>query len=544
MKIRLRLILLLGCLLLVFAAATGILVESQRRESGAIRRSLEQQRVSLLDHVLALTSQSLRGYVNDYSQWDDMLEFVQTGDSGWARINIDAGLPNFGVQTVWVLRADGTRVYRSGEPAVAGASEVPFDQPTFLSRLRSERMMHFYLESPGGLLEVCTAPIQPSNDITRTSEPRGWLIASRLWNDTHLAALADTLQSKLSFTPANSRGASVISLERVLPGWNGLPVRSLYVDYDSLALARLVEGNADETYVLFFLGAAMIAMTTVGLSRWVIAPLRRLGESLETGRAEPLETLRQASNEFGHLARLVEQSFDQRAILELEIRERSRLAETLQETSTQLRESVELRNRLARDLHDSVIQAIYAAGIGLEGVRSLLHTDPAGADRKLAASQAALNGTIRDVRAFINGLEGDAGPTRPFRQTLATLVATMQAVQPGNIRLEVDEAMARRISPVQELQVLHILREALSNALRHADPTAITLSLRASANGGALLVIADDGCGFDPAAPTHPGRGLVNLGIRARELGGTLEIDSAPGKGTRIAVLFHPTYPP
>jgi signal transduction histidine kinase len=544
MKIRLRLILLLGCLLAVFAAATGILVESQRRESGSIRLSLEQQRSSLLDHVLLLTGQSLRGYANDYSQWDDMLEFVRTGEREWARINIDASLPNFGVRTVWVLQPDGTSVYRSGGPKADAVADDAFAQPDFLNRLRREGMMHFYLESAAGLLEVYTAPIQPSSDVARTSERRGWLIASRLWDEAYLQGLAESLQGRLGFVPPKTRGAAVISLERALPDWAGRPVRTLYVDFDSVALARLLEGNADEFYVLLFLGAGMIAVTIIGLSRWVIVPLRRLGESLESGHAEPLLPLRAQHNEFGHLARLVEQSFEQRTTLEREIRARSRLAESLQETSTQLRESVELRNRLARDLHDSVIQAIYAAGIGLEGVRSLLHTDPAGADRTLAASQAALNGTIRDVRAFINGLEAEAGPTRPFRQTLAALVATMQTVQPGNIRLEVDESIARRLSPTQEMQLLNVFRESLSNALRHADPTSITLSLGTDGNGDGLLTVTDDGCGFDPAAPANPGRGLVNLGIRARELGGTLEIDSALGKGTRIAVLFHPTYPP
>ena len=544
MRIRLRLILLLGCLLAVFALAATILSESQRSEVDSIRHSLAQQRTVLLDRLLTLSGQCLRSYANDYSLWDDMVAFVQTGDRAWARINIDASLPNFGVRAVWILRPDGTLIYRSDEAGSAAADPVPFGEPAFLDRLRHERIMHFYLESPLGLREVCTAPIQPSDDAARTSDPRGWLIATRLWNQAHVQTLADALQSKLAFSPPESPNPAVISLERNLTDWTGRRVRTLYVDYDSLSLERLLEGNNDEFYVLVFLGLAMRAVTAIGLSRWVISPLDRLSQSLERGEPAPLQALRGEANEFGHLARLVEQSFEQRDALEREIRERSRLAETLQATSTQLRESVELRNRLARDLHDGVIQAIYAAGIGLEGVRKLLHSDPAGADARLAASQAALNGTIRDVRAFINGLESEAGSTGPFRQTLATLVATMQTVQPGNIELEVDESVARRISSGQELQLLHILRESLSNALRHADPTTIRLSLRAGAGDQAILTIEDDGCGFDPVAPANPGRGLVNLGIRARELGGTLEIDSAPGKGTRIVLLFHPTYPP
>jgi signal transduction histidine kinase len=543
-KIRLQILLLLSCLLTVFIAATGVLSLTHRREVEGVRHTLELQRANLVDRILLLTSQSLRGYANDYSLWDEMLKFVGTGDPAWAQVNIEASVGNFDVRTVWVLRPDGSVVYRSGDAAANANPSLPFGDPEFLTRLRRERMMHFYLDSPAGLLEVCSAPIQPSDDVRRVSPPAGWLIATRLWNDQHLKTLADALQCQIAFAPSSRHSPSMVSLERDLTDWQGKVVRRLYVDYESMALTRLIEGNVEEFWVLFSLGSAMIALTAFTLTRWILSPLRRLGESLESGRPDPLTPLQARPNEFGHLAQLVRQSFEQRAALEREIRERSRLAETLQETSAQLRESVELRSRLARDLHDGVIQAIYAAGIGLEGVRTLLRTNPEEADRRLAASQQALNSTIRDVRAFINGLESEVVVDRPFRQTLATLVATMQSVQPGDIRLEVDEAVARRVSPTQEMQLLHILRESLSNALRHAGPAQITLTLQAGSGDEALLTIADDGCGFDPAAPANRGRGLVNLGIRARELGGTLEIQSAPAKGTRVVLRFLPTYPP
>ncbi len=546
MKIRLRLLLLLGCLLVLFAAATWLLQDTHRREAESIRTSVEKQRNGLLDRVLALTGQSLRSFASDYAPWDEMVDFVRTGDRAWAKINIDASLPNFGAQGAWVLRADGSEVYRAGSLDAASLAAMPLGQPAFLDALRRDKTLHFYLESPAGLLEIRTAPIQPSDDLTRTSPARGWLVAARLWSDSHVRTLAETLQSEVDFAPRPDQpdNRATIHVQRDLPDWAGRRVRTLHVQYQSLALERLLEGNADETAVLFLFGLVMITVTGLGLSRWVLAPLQKLGQSLESGRPEPLQPLHREPSEFGHLARLVEQSFTQRAALEHEVRERSRMAAALQEASTRLRESIELRNRLARDLHDGVIQSIYAAGLGLEGVRSVLSPDPAAADRRLAASQAALNDTIRDVRTFINGLESETAPTRPFRHTLDTLIATMQSIQPGNITLAVDETLARRISPAQEMQVLQILRESISNALRHAAPSSIHLSLQADAANQAVLSIADDGCGFDPAAQAGRGHGLVNLGIRAREMGGSLQIDSTPGKGTRITLRFHPTYPP
>lgn len=546
MKIRPRLLLLLGGLLVLFAAATWFLHDSHRREAETIRAGVEKLRGELLDRVIMLTGQSLHSFASDYAPWDEMVEFVRTGDRAWARINIDASLPNFGAQGAWILRPDGTEVYRTGSLDPTTLATMPLGQPAFLDSLRREKTMHFHLESPAGLLEIRTAPIQPSADLARTSPARGWLVVARLWSDTHVRNLAETLQSEIDFIPQpqQSDDRATIHLQRDLTDWAGRRVRTLHVKNESPALRRLLEGNQDETAVLLLFGIVMITVTGLGLSRWVLAPLHRLGQSLESGRPEPLQPLQREPNEFGHLARLVELSFTQRAALEHEVRERSRLAAALQEAGTRLRESIELRSRLARDLHDGVIQSIYAAGLGLEGVRSVLSADPAEADRRLAASQAALNDTIRDVRTFINGLESETAPTRPFRHTLDTLIATMQSIQPGNITLAVDENLARRISPAQEMQVLQILRESISNALRHAAPSTIHLSLQADAAGQAELVIADDGCGFDPAAQTGRGHGLVNLGIRAREMGGNLQIDSTPGKGTRIILRFNPTYPP
>lgn len=545
MKIRSRLILLLGCLLAGFAAATWTLHAGHKRETRTIRSSVKKQRSALLDHLLTLTGQSLRTFASDYSLWDDMVSFIRSGDRGWARINLDSNLVNFDTQGAWVLRRDGSLVYQAGELSAGTIAVLPFGQPAFQAHLEQQRQLHFYLEAPDGLLEVRVMPIQPSADIARTSPALGWFAVARLWNQAHLQTLAEALQGRVHFdAPAPEPGnPAIIHLERNLPDWAGRPVRILHVDHESLALSSLAEGNQDETLVLLVFGLLMIGTTAVSLSSWVLSPLQQLGRSLETGRPDALEPLRGDKNEFGHLARLVEQSFSQRAALEREVQVRSRLAAELQETGNQLRESIELRSRLARDLHDGVIQSIYAAGLGLEGVRSVLPTDPAAAEHRLASCQTALNDTIHDVRAFINGLESQPVPVRPFRQTLATLVATLQSIQPGHIALEVDEAVAARISPAQELQVLQILRESISNALRHAAAAAIRLSLRGGTGQSAVLTVADDGCGFDPGKSAGRGHGLVNLGIRAREMGGSLLVEAAPGKGTRVTLLFHPAYP-
>lgn len=528
MTIRTRLVLLLACLVAVFGLAAAGLRVTHGLEAERILASLREERSDLLDRLLGLTGQSLRSFAEDYSLWDEMVDFVQSGDPAWAAINIDPSLTSFDAQGAWVARPDGSLLYTT--VADAGLAPPPLADPGFRNRLGRGRTLHFFQDSPGGLLEFRTAPILPSGDIARTQEPRGWFVVARRWDEPRLRRLSDTLQSHASLAPAGSSAPLVaptmIHLERVLRDWDGQAVRTLQVEYESPPLVLLVAGNEEEAWLLYGFGLGVILVVVAGLSFWVIRPLNQLTRSLEAGEPGPIRDLQRQRDEFGHLARQAAQSFLQR--------------DALRDSEDRLRQWMALHERLGRDLHDGIIQSIYAAGLGLESARNLLRTDPVAAEHRLASCQRMFNDTLWQVRSFIHALEpGDAHAQSPA-QSLAALVATMQSLQSIPVVADIDQALAARIRPQQELQLLHMARELLSNALRHSGARQVRFSLHATPDGLACLEVADDGEGFDPAAGNPGGHGLANLAARARELDARLEIDSAPGKGARIALWFRP----
>ncbi|HEY8995823.1 MAG TPA: CHASE4 domain-containing protein [Lacunisphaera sp.] len=527
MKIRTRLVLLLACLLTAFGLSAAFLQRTHRLEAESILASLQDERSDLLDRLLTLTGQSLRSFANDYSLWDEMVEFTQNADPAWAAINIDASLANFNAQGAWVTRIDGRQLYATGPAGEKAPPLPPPDDPAFLERLRREKFLHFFQDSPAGLLEIRTAPILPSDDLKREQAPRGWLIVARLWNEAHLHTLAHALQSRVTLDTASAPADNVprITLTRPLPDWQGRPVRVLHVAYESRPLARLLEGNREESYLLYLFGFLAIAAIVLSASRWVIQPLHQLGQSLESGRSDAINALQGSSDEFGHLARQITQSFVQR--------------DALRDSEERLRHSLDLRSRLARDLHDGIIQSIYAAGLGLESVRKQSTTDPV-ADQRLAACQQMLNDTLWQVRRFIDSLEPETSPSQSPAQSLAALAASMQSLQSIPITAALDPALTGRIGPHQELHLLQMARELLSNALRHSGARQVRLTLRALPDGLAQLEVADDGNGFDPTEQSGAGRGLPNLAARAREINGHLAIHSTPGKGARITVRFSP----
>jgi signal transduction histidine kinase len=199
---------------------------------------------------------------------------------------------------------------------------------------------------------------------------------------------------------------------------------------------------------------------------------------------------------------------------------------------------VDERDRIGRDLHDGLMQGIYAVALSLEDVPDLMHEDPAEATARIDRAIDRLNLSIREMRSFIQGLGSQLNADIGLVFGLATLGDELRLNT--LIDVEVDladgDAVADLLSHPTADHLLQIAREALSNIARHSGASRATLSLRREGND-AVLVVTDNGRGFEPSEAAEPGHyGLANLRERAAAIGGQITIDSEPGQGTRIIV--------
>ncbi len=191
------------------------------------------------------------------------------------------------------------------------------------------------------------------------------------------------------------------------------------------------------------------------------------------------------------------------------------------------------RERIARDLHDGIIQDIYAATLQLE---DLAEDTPEAAlhDRALGVADR-LSAVITDVRTYIQGLRARELQGRLLPEGLAALVQDVD--QRGDVGVTFTlEGEPHRLPDEVANTLLHIAREALSNVSRHARATRAQINLRYDATSVSVR-IGDDGVGFDPEEwhdAAH--QGLRNLRTRVAELGGTLSISSQPRAGTTILI--------
>ncbi|HLE58300.1 MAG TPA: GAF domain-containing sensor histidine kinase [Candidatus Limnocylindria bacterium] len=194
---------------------------------------------------------------------------------------------------------------------------------------------------------------------------------------------------------------------------------------------------------------------------------------------------------------------------------------------------VEERERIGRDLHDGVIQRLYAISLGLDDVSDQIGTDPDVAAARVELAIEALGATMAEIRTFIYGL-------RPGLPDSDGLPAALRSLA-DELRLEasvevVPDGAGTSVDGEIMGDVLQIAREALSNVARHAGVSRV--AIRAEQIGDDLrLMVADDGRGFDPDAPlagTH--HGLANIRRRAERIGGQVQVVSGRGAGTRIIV--------
>jgi len=195
----------------------------------------------------------------------------------------------------------------------------------------------------------------------------------------------------------------------------------------------------------------------------------------------------------------------------------------------------EERTRLARELHDSVTQLLYSVTLYAEAAGELLSSgDTETAARHLRELQESAQEALREMRLLIFELHR---PTLEQGGLAAALQARLDAVETrGGLQAEMALAGSEKLPiPVQE-ELFNIAQEALNNILKHAHAGRVRLHLH-DEEGGSVLEISDDGVGFEVASGEQSGGfGISGMKERARKIGGTLEIESAPGMGTKVTV--------
>jgi signal transduction histidine kinase len=217
--------------------------------------------------------------------------------------------------------------------------------------------------------------------------------------------------------------------------------------------------------------------------------------------------------------------------------ENARLYEEIQRQQRELQRLsvLEDRERIAKELHDGVIQSLFAVGMGLQGAASFAKDEELG--RRIEGAVEEIDRAIRDLRNYIFGLRPGILADRQLSQALQELAAEFESRSGVVTVVDVDEETAGALAS-RAGELVQITREALSNVGRHAKAETCRVSLRRGVlERSALLEIDDDGVGVAPEGPGI-GMGLKNMQERAAALGGDLTIEGTVGAGTTVRLTI------
>lgn len=501
-----------------------VLTSYERRKSAQILEKIREQRSETLDRLIQLKGESLEQFVYEYSQWTEAVTFVEADepDMVWVEDNLYSALEVFSAQTAWVLRPDG-QIFYGMDYATFPENKFPPPPPfeEILPLFQRDQEIHFFYEVDNIPYEVRGYPIVTSEGITETSIPRGYLIIGRRWDAPFLERLSSLTDSTVilrytDHTHGELTGEYDFHLHRSLPDSQGTPLRILDIHYTSSELELIANIDRWEAGILLAYALWVMVVVTFFTLYWVLRPLSRVRTSLLTGDIAPVSYLLNDEAEFGQVARLVRTSFQDKA---------------------KLTQALEERQRLGRDLHDGVIQTLYATGMTMTSIRANVRRDPDAAESLIDQTRSELNATIRDVRHFISRLEPEHETTLSFQEAVQSLLEFMQGGQEIDCSTQIDTALAAQLSVDTRAQLLQIVKEAASNAIRHGKCRHLKVILQTEQDK-IRLAIVDDGCGFDPDNVPATGLGIHNFHERAHELDATLDISSRPGHGAHIAFIL------
>jgi signal transduction histidine kinase len=581
MKVQTRILLLLLAIVSVFAVGLTLIEGRQHAKAREIARLRAEERSRSFDQFLQRVGEPLATLAKDETTLDAMVLAIDRNDQAWIRSHLnDAMWERSGAQAIWIYRPDGTPFVAVNRLYADGLQDIALPPGAFAALSRAH-WMHFFLRLPQGYMEIRAATVHPSSDGWHTqTPPQGYFFAGRLWNNPYIRDLTrDSDNTSIKLLPVTGRSGLAplevdndsVAFWRTLPGWDGNAIARLQVINESPIVKEL--NRSSEQLLLWLVVCAVVLLLVLGFSVvfWVSRPLRLISQTLESEQVGPIQKLYGNKSEFGGLAKLIREFFDQRASLIAEINERKSTQEALRESEEQLRQALKMEavGRLAGGVaHDfnNLLTAIlgYAELLASSGDLTPASRQSVEMIQKAGGQAAAVT---HQLLAFSR-----KQMLQPRVIDLNALVTDFEKILHRVIGEHIDlrtraEAASSRVKadPNQIEQVILNLgvnaRDAMPKGgrllIRTADVEMDTAAARVLAPDLApgeyvLLEVSDTGHGmtdevksriFEPFFTTkEPGKG-TGLGLATvygvvKQSGGSLAVESSAGGGSTFRIYL------
>ncbi len=504
------------------------------------------QRKQYFDQINRLEGSLLQTFSEDYSFWDDMVNFAKNGDLAFAHQNLDVGLETFHTDIDWVYHPNGTILYQS-----AASDNISLKDPklpaAFFDKLKTDKFEHFYQQTAEGVLEVRAATIVGSNDPAHKQPAQGFWVIGRFLDKAHIKDLSDLSQSTVSLEPPSADKSDQISKDSIsfsslLADWQGQPVGRLRSTSSVPEVTDLNKSYSRQIRLLASLAVALMGLVVLFIWRYVLQPLRIINSAIKNQQPAYLARLAVYKNEFGNLAQTVKEFFSQKVqIAEAEFK-RTELEKLNKEKTTFLAVAAhELKGPVSNiSIFSDYLKFLLKRNAQLGDINQQLS--------RLSRQSVKINMLINDLREASLGSQSLKFNIRSFNFDEFLKEEVQEAAFTVKHKLTLDGSTQQSISSDPDR-----LGQVVSNLIRNAakySPKADLIKVASQLENGQIIVsVQDFGLGISAQDQPHiferfyrsnsvssafPGLGL-GLSISKQiieKLGGKMWVKSTLSKGS------------
>lgn len=558
-KVQYRIVFFLFLTFAAFFAGILLLRYSEQQQITDAVSGIKYDKQIMLKKILSLQGKGLETYAYDYSLWDETLLFLKSRDEKWAYLNIESTMPTFNINYVWLYDRNFSLVYSRNTFHDKLLKGIPLEDETLREQLTKNRFSHFFIRTSVGLTEIRTAPIQPGQDLKRTSDPGGYIICGKVWSDDYIAELSQLLSAKVSIEPASensaaseSYGQALVVNRQLLPGPGNTQAAVLQCTTHSDILRQLGKSSQTLLTLSILFGAFIVIACFYFLISIISQPLKLITNSLEAENPELIKELTGIDNEFGSLARLITRFFEQKQEL--------KKAKTAAENADKAK-SVFMGN-LSHEIRTSMNTIL-----GFSELLRYKVFDPK-AQEFLSGVISSGKNLMKVINEILDYSKIDTGKiTISNKPCLLSRISSEIENVYGPVLEKKNVAFRTNIDSIRKKNILFDeihLRQVLfiltGNAVKYTESGHVEISFALSCGNESLadlkITVADTGIGipedqqtdifqaFRPRGNTHPAEfGAPGLGLAtARKLvemmNGTISLESHPMQGTVFTLYF------
>jgi HD-GYP domain-containing protein (c-di-GMP phosphodiesterase class II)/sensor domain CHASE-containing protein len=349
-RIQSKLVLLLSFICIIFIAILIIVGNFEKDRIELLYQERAASKEKFFDKIILLKEASLANLAYDYTYWDEMVNFVVTGEKKWSKQNIEASLSTYKADVAWVYSPQWKLVYTTPRQDLQIEKNLPLPKSIYPKLFSKNPLIHFFIATPAGLLEIHGASIHPSSDQARKTPAQGYFFVGRIWTTAYLQELAELTESKISLIPYQSDVALESQFDpangqfhfyRILHGWDNRPAMRISIQSESLMLKQFSRATNKEMLLLFVFSIILILVLLFFLTRWVSIPIHAIARSLKLQNPDIIAPLRTEKSEFGHIARLIDTFFTQKTELIKEVKDHKQTSDNLSQSLSLLHATLE-----------------------------------------------------------------------------------------------------------------------------------------------------------------------------------------------------------